>query len=66
MPPMTKIMGFFQGISSFARAQLVGNRLEKLKGDRAGTHSIRVNKWRICLNRDPPMNSAFRDDTIAR
>ncbi len=26
------------------------NRLEKLKGDRAGQHSIRVNKqWRICF-----------------
>jgi proteic killer suppression protein len=27
-----------------------GNRLEKLKGDRVGQHSIRVNdQWRICL-----------------
>ena len=27
-----------------------GNRLEKLKGDRAGEHSIRVNaKWRVCF-----------------
>ncbi len=27
-----------------------GNRLEKLKGDRAGTYSIRVNRqWRICF-----------------
>jgi proteic killer suppression protein len=27
-----------------------GNRLEKLKGDRAGLHSIRVNdQWRICF-----------------
>ncbi len=27
-----------------------GNRLEKLKGDRAGQHSIRINdQWRICL-----------------
>jgi len=27
-----------------------GNRLEKLKGDRAGEHSIRVNdQWRICF-----------------
>lgn len=26
-----------------------GNRLEKLKGDRAGQHSIRVNQqWRVC------------------
>ena len=27
-----------------------GNRLEKLAGDRAGQHSIRVNQqWRICF-----------------
>ena len=29
---------------------LPGNRLEALKGDRAGQHSIRVNQqWRICF-----------------
>nr|WP_276307519.1 type II toxin-antitoxin system RelE/ParE family toxin [Rhodohalobacter barkolensis] len=27
-----------------------GNRLEKLKGDRDGQHSIRINQqWRICF-----------------
>ena len=27
-----------------------GNRLEKLKGDRAGRHSIRINQqWRVCF-----------------
>ncbi|MCL7959584.1 MAG: type II toxin-antitoxin system RelE/ParE family toxin [marine benthic group bacterium] len=27
-----------------------GNRLEKLKGNRAGQHSIRINdRWRICF-----------------
>jgi toxin HigB-1 len=27
-----------------------GNRLEGLKGDRAGAHSIRINdQWRICF-----------------
>jgi proteic killer suppression protein len=27
-----------------------GNRLEKLKGDKAGQHSIRINdQWRICF-----------------
>jgi proteic killer suppression protein len=28
-----------------------GNRLEKLHGDRAGQHSIRINgQWRICFH----------------
>ena len=28
-----------------------GNRLEKLKGDRANTYSIRINdQWRICFD----------------
>jgi proteic killer suppression protein len=27
-----------------------GNRLEALKGDRAGQHSIRINdQWRVCF-----------------
>lgn len=27
-----------------------GNRLEKLKGNRSGLHSIRVNdRWRVCF-----------------
>jgi toxin HigB-1 len=27
-----------------------GNRLERLKGDRSGQHSIRINdQWRICF-----------------
>ena len=30
--------------------RIPGNRLEKLKGDRAGQHSIRVNdQWRVCF-----------------
>lgn len=30
--------------------QIRGNRLEALKGDRAGQHSIRINdQWRICF-----------------
>jgi len=30
-----------------------GNRLEALKGDRAGQHSIRINdQWRICFKWD--------------
>jgi proteic killer suppression protein len=31
-------------------ANLPGNRFEKLKGDRAGQYSIRINdQWRICF-----------------
>ena len=31
-----------------------GNRLEALKGDRAGQHSIRVNdRWRVCFTWGP-------------
>lgn len=31
-----------------------GNRLEKLRGDQAGRHSIRVNdQWRICFHWTP-------------
>lgn len=31
-----------------------GNRLEKLRGDRAGQYSVRVNqKWRICFRWTP-------------
>ena len=26
-----------------------GNRLEALKGDRKGQHSIRINQWRVCF-----------------
>lgn len=31
-----------------------GNRLEKLSGDRAGQHSIRINdQWRLCFRWTP-------------
>jgi proteic killer suppression protein len=36
------------GVEEFRR--IPGNRLEKLKGNRSGQHSIRVNdQWRICF-----------------
>jgi toxin HigB-1 len=35
-------------------AALPGNRLEALRGDRAGQHSIRINdQWRICFEWPP-------------
>lgn len=31
-------------------AAVQGNRLEKLRGDREGQHSIRINdRWRVCF-----------------
>jgi proteic killer suppression protein len=31
-------------------ANFPGHRLEKLKGDRAGTYSVRINdQWRVCF-----------------
>ena len=55
----------FQGIENQARRRLLylnrarvlqdlkvppGNELEALKGDRAGQHSIRINRqWRVCF-----------------
>ena len=41
-----------------------GNRLESLRGDRAGQHSIRVNdQWRICFTWTPagPENVEITD-----
>ena len=60
----------FEGIASSARRRLLrldaasslpellavrGNRMEALKGDRRGQHSIRNNgQWRICFRWDQP------------
>ena len=41
-----------------------GNRLEALKGDRKGQHSIRINdQWRVCFRwtRDGPEDVAITD-----
>jgi toxin HigB-1 len=41
-----------------------GNRLEALKGDRKGQHSIRINnRWRVCFRwtRDGPEDVAITD-----
>jgi toxin HigB-1 len=45
-------------------AHFPGHRLEKLKGDRAGTYSIRIDdQWRICFEW-PDGSSGPRDVTI--
>jgi proteic killer suppression protein len=41
----------------------LGNRLEKLKGDREGQYSIRINnQWRICF--DWKDNDAYRVEIV--
>jgi proteic killer suppression protein len=41
-------------ISLIDLASPPGNRLEALKGDRTGQHSIRINRqWRICFRWSP-------------
>ena len=40
----------FEGVEEGSERGLDGPRLEKLGGDRAGQHSIRINdQWRICF-----------------
>ena len=39
-----------EAIDLTALAEYPGNRLERLRGDRAGQYSIRINRqWRICF-----------------
>jgi len=43
------------------------NRLEKLRGDRAGQYSIRINdQWRICFHWAAAMHSTWRSPTTTR
>jgi len=45
-------------------AAIPGNRLESLKGDRAGQHSIRINdQWRICFTFREEMRIMSRSRT---
>lgn len=48
---MLKKLVIIHGASSLEDLKIPpGNRLEKLRGDRAGQHSIRVNdQWRVCF-----------------
>lgn len=56
-PPKLKKLGRRKLLIIDAATEIVdlktppGNELEKLKGNRVGQHSIRINKqWRICFN----------------
>jgi toxin HigB-1 len=41
-------------------AAVPGNRLEALKGDRRGQHSIRINdQWRICFEWNEAEKAAY-------
>lgn len=48
---MLKKLVIVHGASSLDDLKIPpGNRLEKLRGDRSGQHSIRVNdQWRVCF-----------------
>jgi proteic killer suppression protein len=49
-PARRKLLYLNQARSLHDLAALPGNRLEALKGDRKGQHSIRINEqWRICF-----------------
>jgi proteic killer suppression protein len=49
-PARRKLLYLSQARSLQDLAALPGNRLEALKGDRKGQHSIRINdQWRICF-----------------
>ena len=46
-------------------AALPGNRLEALRGDRKGQHSIRINdQYRICFKWEEAMHLAWKSWTI--
>ena len=49
-PALRKLVILNAAASLRDLAAVPGNKLEKLSGDRAGQHSIRINdQWRICF-----------------
>jgi plasmid maintenance system killer protein len=53
MPRIKKPPPYFMKhlVDRFREGPIRGNRLEALKRDRAGQHSIRINdRWRICFS----------------
>lgn len=49
-PAQRKLAMLAAAVSLEALRRPPGNRLEALKGDRAGQHSLRINdQWRICF-----------------
>lgn len=49
-PAQRKLAMLAAAVDLAALRQPPGNRLEALKGDRAGQHSIRINdQWRLCF-----------------
>jgi toxin HigB-1 len=52
---MRKLQALHAATSLNDLAAVPGNRLEPLKGDRKGQHSIRINdKWRVCFVWEQP------------
>ena len=49
-PALRKLEMLNAAIDLAALAAVPGNRLERLKGNRNGQHSIRINEqWRVCF-----------------
>lgn len=49
-PAQRKLTALHAAASLDDLRAIPGNRLEKLKGDRKGQHSIRINdQWRVCF-----------------
>ena len=47
---LAKLLALHAATGLHELRKIPGNRLEKLKGDRAGRYSIRINdQWRICF-----------------
>ena len=52
-PAQRKLAALMAATDMQSLASPAGNRLEALRGDRAGYHSIRINEqWRICFRWD--------------
>ena len=62
--PLQKLVAIHAAVGLDELRRIPGNRLEKLKGNRAEQHSIRINdQWRICFTwtKEGPANVEIVD-----